>query len=80
MQEKDKETRDRVRELVRHVLDTVPVENESPAAYESQFVPEHVVVNSLQDKIGKEFDRDESSKSLITEDDLRGLDLGLMDS
>jgi ribose 5-phosphate isomerase B len=76
MQEKDKETRDRVRELVRHVLGTVPVENESPAAYESQFVPEHVVVNSLQDKIGKEFDRDESSKSLITEDDLRGLDPG----
>ena len=38
--------------------------------------PEHVVVNSLQDKLGREFDRDESAKSLITEDDLRGLEPG----
>jgi ribose 5-phosphate isomerase B len=66
MAEYDKDTRERVRSLVREVLDTVPVEDEDRP-------PEHVVVNSLQDKYSKEYDRDESSKSLITEDDLRGL-------
>jgi ribose 5-phosphate isomerase B len=35
-----------------------------------------VVVNSLQEKLGREFDRDESSKTLLTEDDLRGLEPG----
>ena len=69
MAEYDKETRERVRSLVRKVLDTVPVEEED-------HLPEHVVVNSLQEKYSKEYDRDESSKSLITEDDLRGLDVG----
>jgi len=73
--ETSKETRDRVRELVRQVLETVPVEDEKPEG-PGDFTPEHVVVNSLQDKLGKEFDRDESSKSLITEDDLRGLEPG----
>lgn len=72
-----RETRDRVRELVKQVLATVPTEDE---ALRPQLVAkpavEHVVVNSLKDKIGKEFDRDESSKTLITEDDLRGLDPG----
>lgn len=75
MQDSNKETRDRVRELVRQVLETVPVEDEKPEK-SSEFTPEHVVVNSLQEKLGKEFDRDESSKSLITEDDLRGLEPG----
>src|SRR5262245_43508540 len=70
----DKETRDRVRELVRQVLATVPTEDEPAAATENY--PQRVVVNSLQDKIDKEFDRDESAKTLITEDDLRGLDAG----
>ena len=69
----DKETRDRVRELVKQVLATVPTEDE-PATKEN--FPQRVVVNSLQDKIDKEFDRDESAKTLITEDDLRGLDAG----
>src|SRR5205809_1073554 len=71
MSDEKKETRDRVRELVRQVLESVP---EEPNAREH--VPEHVVVNSLQDKVGREFDRDESAKSLITEDDLRGLESG----
>ena len=72
----DKETRDRVRELVRQVLASVPpAEDETPAAAAESF-PQRVVVNSLQDKIDKEFDRDESAKTLITEDDLRGLDFG----
>lgn len=65
------ETRDRVRELVRQVLKSVPMEQEAPPD-----LPKHVVVNSLQDRIKREFDRDESSKSLITEDDLRGLEPG----
>ena len=69
MAEYDKETRERVRSLVREVLKTVPVEEEDRP-------PEHVVVNSLQEKYAREFDRDESSRSLITEDDLRGLSEG----
>ncbi len=68
----DKETRERVRELVRQVLENVPVEDEEPP----QTFPKRIVVNSLQNKIGREFDRDESAKSLITEDDLRGLETG----
>lgn len=71
----DKETRERVRELVRQVLATVPTQEEPPKKPAENF-PQRVVVNSLQDKTGKEFDRDESAKSLITEDDLRGLEAG----
>ncbi|MGC2234534.1 MAG: ribose 5-phosphate isomerase B [Pyrinomonadaceae bacterium] len=67
----DKETRDRVRALVKEVLANVPVEDES-----QEIFPKRVVVNSLKDNINKEFDRDESAKSLITEDDLRGLGEG----
>ena len=67
-----KETRDKVRELVRDVLKNTPVEaEEMPPQW-----PEHIVVNSLQEKKNREFDRDESAKSLITEDDLRGLESG----
>ena len=77
MADENKETRDRVRALVRQVLATVPTEGEAgPSAAAAADVVEHVVVNSLQDKIGKEFDRDESSKTLLTEDDLRGLEPG----
>jgi ribose 5-phosphate isomerase B len=64
-----KETRERVRELVKQVLASVP---DAPEANKV----EHFVVNSLKDEIGKEFDRDESAKGLITENDLRGLDFG----
>ncbi|HVE56949.1 MAG TPA: ribose 5-phosphate isomerase B [Pyrinomonadaceae bacterium] len=67
----DKETRERVRELVKQVLANVPLEEEPAENY-----PQRVVVNSLQDKVDKEFDRDESAKTLITEDDLRGLEAG----
>ncbi|MEP7077276.1 MAG: RpiB/LacA/LacB family sugar-phosphate isomerase [Acidobacteriota bacterium] len=76
MQDQNKETRDRVRELVRQVLASVPSEAEAIVAAESANAPEHVVVNSLKEKLGREFDRDESSRSLITEGDLRGLDPG----
>ena len=69
----DKETRDRVRALVRDVLESVPVESDAPP----EILPQRVVVNSLKSDIGgKEFDRDESAKSLITEADLRGLETG----
>ena len=67
-----KETRDKVRALVRDVLKNIPSEVEEP----SPTLPQHIVVNSLQEKKNREFDRDESAKSLITEDDLRGLDAG----
>lgn len=68
------ETRERVRALVREVLATVPTEGgEEEIAAPPQNLPERVVVNSLKDQIGVEFDRDESAKSLITENDLRGL-------
>lgn len=77
----DKETRDRVRELVKQVLATVPTEGDttetqSSAEKQAEKFPQRVVVNSLKDEIGKEFDRDESAKNLITEDDLRGLETG----
>ncbi len=71
---KDQETRERVRDLVRQILKTVPTEG-GPHEPEQQF-PRHVVVNSLKEKAAAEFDRDESAKALITEDDLRGLDAG----
>ena len=67
-----KETRERVRELVREVLKNTPLEAEASA----DAPPEHVVVNSLKQKFEKEYDRDESAKTLITEDDLRGLEEG----
>ncbi len=67
-----KETREKIRSLVQDVLQNIPAETQEPSLH----LPEHVVVNSLQDKLKKEFDRDESAKSLITEDDLRGLEVG----
>ncbi|HTK26707.1 MAG TPA: ribose 5-phosphate isomerase B [Pyrinomonadaceae bacterium] len=68
MSDQTKETRERVQALVREVLKNVPAGTDSE--------PDHVVVNSLQEKFAREWDRDESSKQLITEDDLRGLDEG----
>ena len=65
------EKRDKVRELVRQVLATVPEEEAREESY-----PRHVRVNSLPPERPKDFDRDESAKQLITEDDLRGLEEG----
>ena len=65
-------TRERVREMVRQILRTIPTEDDPPGSV----LPERVVVNSLKQKVEAEFDRDESAKGLITEDDLRGLDDG----
>jgi ribose 5-phosphate isomerase B len=69
MSESNDNTRDRVRALVREVLAAVPAEPDAPA----DRPPEHVIVNSLKDTLNKQWDRDESAKQLITEDDLRGL-------
>ena len=76
MSDENKETRDRVRALVRQVLATVPTEGDVPLTSAVKHTPEHVVVNSLKEKLGREFDRDESAKSLLTEDDIRGLGPG----
>lgn len=70
------ETRDRVRELVRQVLASVPDEAVETPARAEPHTPEHLVVNSIRDKVTAEWDRDESSKLLLTEDDIRGLDSG----
>lgn len=68
-------TRDRIRALVREVLDSVPPE-EPPLQAPADKQPEHLMVNSLRARAEREYDRDESGKSLITEDDLRGLERG----
>jgi ribose 5-phosphate isomerase B len=72
MPDQPESTRDRVRALVREVLASVPAEPDEPA----DKPPEHFVVNSLKDTLNKQWDRDESAKQLITEDDLRGLPEG----
>jgi ribose 5-phosphate isomerase B len=64
--------RERVRALVRDVLSGFAPE----PAEETPATPRHLVVNSLKDRFEREFDRDESAKSLLTEDDLRGLEEG----
>lgn len=72
----DNETRDRVRALVKQVLESVPLEDEKASDLQTENFPQRIVVNSLKEKTEKEFDRDESAKKLLTEDDLRGLEEG----
>jgi ribose 5-phosphate isomerase B len=72
MPSENKQTRDRVRELVREVLKNTPDAPDDA----NEHRPQHVLVNSLKDRAEREFDRDESAKSLITEEDLRGLEEG----
>ncbi|HEV7643736.1 MAG TPA: ribose 5-phosphate isomerase B [Pyrinomonadaceae bacterium] len=66
--------RDRVRALVKEVLANTPVEGEDEPA---PSFPQHVKVNSLKDQPTADYDRDESAKNLITEDELRGLEAGM---
>ena len=73
MADDKKEARDRVRALVQQVLANVGTEQGQPV---DQNEVQHVIVNSLKEKAGKEYDRDESAKSLLTEIDLRGLESG----
>ena len=68
-------TRDRVRALVRQVLENTPVEGEeTPEVPLAQTRIIDVAPKITQADTG--FERDESGKSLITEDDLRGLEPG----
>ncbi len=67
----ENETREQVRALVREALKNAPLEAKIPIQ-----TVEHFVVNSLRNEVNKEFDRDESAKNLLTEDDLRGLENG----
>jgi ribose 5-phosphate isomerase B len=76
MSSTDPQTRDRVRAMVRDLLDSMPAETPTQTSELKETPVEHVVVNSLKKKFEREFDRDESAKSLITEDDLRGLEAG----
>ena len=78
----ERETRERVRQLVRQILDAVPAQSgdspslTDPAPPANAPAPEHLVVNSIRDRVNAEFDRDESAKQLLTDEDLRGLDEG----
>lgn len=71
MNDKTNLSRENIKELVRSVLEGVSEPSKS-----NDRPPEHVVVNSLKQGREREFDRDESAKALITEDDLRGLEEG----
>src|ERR1043165_1187187 len=64
------ETRDRIRALVRDVLEKAGPESGSsaPASRFVQVAPEAAESNAIT--------RDESSKTVITEDDVRGLESG----
>ena len=67
----DDSTRDRVRALVREVLAKAAPENPEPERTPSRFV------NTVPEKAAQPaFTRDESAKSMITEDDVRGLEPG----
>ncbi len=62
-----------IRSLVREALNIA----DAPAQQASNATgPEHLIVNSLKEKAQREFDRDESAKTLLTEIDLRGLEPG----
>jgi ribose 5-phosphate isomerase B len=65
------QTRDRIRALVRDVLENTPVEDESLAETKIIGVATPPAATAV-----REYDRDESAKNLITEDDLRGLESG----
>ncbi len=76
-------TRDRVRALVREVLDSVPPGDEAPSAESPAPVQRATVINVAPPAATNPtpadespIARDESAKTLITEDDLRGLPEG----
>ncbi len=67
---KTKENRERIKELVKQVLDGVSSKKKS-----SEVKSVYASADVSYDK-AYEFDRDESAKSLLTEDDFRGLENG----
>ena len=60
--------REQIKRLVREALGSSGEESAVPNPIE------HVKVNSIRDDVEKKWDRDESSKNLLTESDLQGLD------
>src|SRR5689334_10905315 len=70
------ETRDRIRALVRDVLEKAGPPSESTAASESTPTRFINTVPETETPSSGGVARDESSKSIITEDDVRGLDQG----
>ncbi len=72
MSEDRQAEREKIRGLVSQILQNVQEDRGILKTAE----PEHIVVNSLKASREREFDRDESAKSLITEIDLRGLEEG----
>lgn len=71
----DKETREKIKGLVRQALDSRRPESTPTSDFSGPKV-EHVRVNSLSTRGENGYERDESAKDLITEDDLRGLSPG----
>ncbi len=70
----DNQTRDRVRALVREVLDkALPADQAAQSSKATHFVD---TVPPTKATSEPEFARDESSKRIITEDDVRGLNEG----
>ena len=69
----DQSTRDRIRALVRDVLDKIPEEEQpiSSSEHASKFIDTVPAAPAAS-----AFTRDESAKLVITEDDVRGLDEG----
>lgn len=72
----DNTTRDRIRALVRDLLDKIPAEHTSVAASENTQTTSRFVDTAPREQPASPITRDESSKLVITEDDVRGLDQG----
>jgi ribose 5-phosphate isomerase B len=71
----DNSSRDRIRALVRDVLDKALPETESPGPTSSRFI-DVSPKSPLNTSTEATMTRDESSKTVITEDDVRGLENG----
>jgi ribose 5-phosphate isomerase B len=72
----DNQTRDRIRALVRDVLDKIPAAELSESAPVSSGPTRFVDIAPAVDAASQTITRDESSKMVITEDDVRGLEAG----
>jgi len=74
----DNSTRDRIRALVRDVLDKIPAEGPESAAPANDSTATRFIDVAPANPSGAQpaVTRDESSKTVITEDDVRGLDSG----
>ena len=76
----DQLTRDRIRKLVRDVLDKIPAEEiREQGTASASSIPTRFIdtAPTTQANVSQEsFSRDESSKLVITEDDVRGLEAG----